>query len=317
MNQNDYTLSRPVSLSLPVEDIDRLLAEHDGSAALVYLALQRSDGQPVSPAALGLSEAAYEAALRTLARLGVVRDAQAPARPQPLPPAEELPQYTAEDLIRRTREDQTFRGVLQHAEQLYGRKLSTPETRTLLGIQDYLGLPPEVLMELITYVFSRYRAQHGPGRVPTMRMIEAEAYTWARNELLTSELAEAYIARQQQRQERASQLMEAMDLHGRTPSKTEKKYLDGWIRMGFGPEEVAEAFDRTVTGAGALKWPYMDKILVSWDQRGLHRLPEILENDPRGGGRRKTAPAASHTPPRNDLDLAEQLLRGGKGKKEG
>lgn len=317
MNQNDFTLSRPVSLSLPVEDIDRLLAEHSGDAALVYLALQRSGGQPISPAALGLSGAAYEAALRTLARLGVVRDAQAPVKEAPLPPAEELPQYTAEDLIRRTREDLAFQGVLQHAEQLYGRKLSTPENRTLLGIQDYLGLPPEVLMELITYVFARYRAQRGPGRVPTMRMIETEAYTWARNELLTPELAEAYIARQQQRQERAIQLMEAMDLHGRAPSKTEKKYLDGWMQMGFGPEEVAEAYDRTVTSTGALKWPYLDKILASWHQRGLHRLPEILENDPRGGGRRKAAPEVSHTPPRNDLDLAEQLLRGGKGKKEG
>ncbi len=317
MNQNDFTLSRPVSLSLPVEDIDRLLAEHSGDAALVYLALQRSGGQPVSPAALGLSGAAYEAALRTLARLGVVRDAQAPVKEAPLPPAEELPQYTAEDLIRRTREDLAFQGVLQHTEQLYGRKLSTPENRTLLGIQDYLGLPPEVLMELITYVFARYRAQRGPGRVPTMRMIETEAYTWARNELLTPELAEAYIARQQQRQERAIQLMEAMDLHGRTPSKTEKKYLDGWMQMGFGPEEVGEAYDRTVTSTGALKWPYLDKILASWHQRGLHRLPEILENDPRGGGRRKAAPEVSHTPPRNDLDLAEQLLRGGKGKTEG
>ena len=142
MNQTDYTLSRPVSLSLPVEEIDRLLAERDGNAALVYLALQRAGGGPLNPAGLGLTEARYAAALKTLERLGILKGAEPPKKEAPLPPADELPQYTAEDLVRRTREDQTFRGVLQHAEQLYGRKLSTPETRSLLGMQDYLGLPP-------------------------------------------------------------------------------------------------------------------------------------------------------------------------------
>lgn len=316
MNQTDYTLSRPVSLSLSVEDIDRLLAERDGSAALVYLALQRSGGQPLNPAALGLSEGQYAQALSTLERLGVVKGPEAPKKEVPLPPAEELPQYTAEDLVRRTREDATFRGVLQHAEMLYGRKLSTPETRSLLGMQDYLGLPPEVLMELITYVFDRYRSQKGPGRSPTMRMVENEAYVWARNELLTSELAQEYILRQQQRQDRMVQLMEALQLYGRAPSSTERKYLKSWLDMGFTPEAVAEAYDRTVTSTGALKWAYLNKILISWDHRGLHRLPEILENDPRGGGKRNPQTPPVSTQPRNDLALAEQLLQNRRGKKE-
>ena len=316
MNQNDYTLSRPVSLSLPVEDIDRLLAERDGSAALVYLALQRTGGMPLNPEALGMTEKQYTDALITLERLGVVKGQEPPKKEPPLPPADELPQYTAEDLIRRTNEDADFRGVLQHAEQLYGRKLSTPETQSLLGMQDYLGLPPEVLMELITYVFDRYRKAHGPGRAPTMHMIEAEAYTWARNELLTSELAQEYILRQQRRADKTIQMMEALSLCGRAPSKTEQKYIAGWLEMGFGTDAVAEAYDRTVTSTGTLKWQYLNKILVNWDKRGLHRLADILENDPRGsGGRRKNAPQPADAKPRDDLALAEKLIRG-RGKKE-
>ena len=41
----------------------------------------------------------------------------------------------------------------REAEQLYGRKLTTPEMNMLLGLRDYLGLPADVLMELIHYVF--------------------------------------------------------------------------------------------------------------------------------------------------------------------
>ena len=270
------------------------------------LALQRTGGRPLQAGALGLTEQALTAALQKLASLGLVAGKK---EEKPLPPADELPQYTAEDLVRRVREDQSFQDVCRHAEQFFGRKLTTPETRSLLGMQDYLGLPVAVLMELITHVFTAYRAEKGPGRNPSMRVVEREAYIWAQNELLTPELAEEYIERKQQRQQRASELLRVLDIHGRGPSPSENKYLSAWIDMGFGPDAVAEAYDRTVISAGGLKWPYLNKILLSWNQKGLHTLPEILEGDPRGSARKQPKAAAPSAEPRNDLARAEALLR--------
>ena len=317
MTHSDYTLSRPVAISVPAEEIDKLLQARDGQIALVYLAMQRTGGKPLRPGALGLSEAELNAALEKLARLGLVAAGEQERRsPAPLPQPDELPQYTSEDLVARMREDADFQCLVAFAEQNFGRKLTTPEAKTLLGMQDYLGLPVAVQMELITYVFGLFRSEKGPGRNPTIRMIEKEAYTWAREELLTLELAEAYIERQRQRRTEAARLLEALDIHGRAPSATEKKYLLAWIDMGFGPEAVAEAYDRTVLNAGALKWPYLDKILLNWHKRGLHAHPEILEQDPRGGKRRAEAPASAADAPRNDLALAEKLLGRRKNGKE-
>ena len=39
------------------------------------------------------------------------------------------------------------------------------------------------------------------------------------------------------------------------------------------------AYDRTVTQTGALKWPYMNKIIQSWHSKGLHTPEEIREKD--------------------------------------
>ena len=39
MDQAEFTLSRPVCLSLPIEEADKLMQEKDGRCALVYLAL--------------------------------------------------------------------------------------------------------------------------------------------------------------------------------------------------------------------------------------------------------------------------------------
>ena len=316
MTPQDYTLSRPAAISVPAEEIDTLLQARDGRCALVYLALQRTGGRPLRPGALGLTEQELSETMERLAALGLVAGRKAD---KPVPPAAELPQYTAEDLVRRVREDVTFQSVCRHAEQFFGRKLTTPETRSLLGMQDYLGLPAAVLMELITHVFTLYRAERGPGRNPTIRMIEREAYVWAENELLTPELAEDYLRRKQERQARAAVLLETVGIRGRAASPSESKYLAGWMEMGFGPDAVAEAYDRTLISVGALKWPYMNKILLSWHQKGLHALAEILEQDPRGGGKRPPQgqrTAASGDAPRNDLARAEALLRRRKGEKE-
>ena len=89
-----------------------------------------------------------------------------------------------------------------------------------------------------------------------------------------------------------AQLLEALEIRGRAPSPSEKKYLSAWLDMGFGKEAVAEGYDRTVISAGALKWPYLNKILLSWHEKGLHTLPEILEGDPRGGARKPAKAAA-------------------------
>ena len=47
MDQAEFTLSRPVCLSLPIEEADKLLQEKDGRCALVYLALLRAGGLAV------------------------------------------------------------------------------------------------------------------------------------------------------------------------------------------------------------------------------------------------------------------------------
>ncbi len=316
MIASDYTLSRPVAVSIPAEEIDKLLRAGDGQCALVYLALQRAGGRPLRPGALGLTDTQLHESMEKLAALGLVSSGRrADASPAPLPAPDELPEYTAEDLVRRAREDLNFQSLIAFTEQHFGRKLTTPETKTLLGMQDYLGLPVAVLMELVTYVFGQFRAEKGPGRNPTMRMIEREAYIWAREELLTLELAESYIERQRQRQTHTAQLLAALNID-RAPSPSEKKYLTAWADMGFGPDAVREAYDRTTIGAGGLKWAYLNKILLNWHERGLHTLAEIHEGDPRGAKRRSPAPEQSPAAPRNDLALAEELLRRRKNGKE-
>ena len=310
MEKSGYTLARQVSISLPVDELDKVLRARSAPAALLYLALQRTGGKRPRAEDLRLSAADYRAAVEVLRGANILKSAE-----KPVQDTHALPEYTNEDLVRRTNEDRGFSGVVQMAEQLYGRKLTAPEMKKLLGMQDHLGLPPEVLMQLLTYVFDEYRAKNGPYRTPGIRYIESEAYRWADDEVLTLDLAERYIARDRERRSMRGQIQRTLQIRDRVPTPTERGYIDGWIDMQFPLDVIAEAYDRTVTSTNRLTWAYMDKILKGWHAQNIRTLAAVHERDPRGQQRRQT-PSAQGGSQRNDLARAQELLRGMREKKE-
>ena len=259
MDRAEFTLSRPVCLSLPVEEVDKLLREKDGRCALVYLALLRAGGKPFPAESIGLTERELRQTMERLCALGLVSAAgksspapagrTAPAADKPgaaepkLVPAAELPQYTAEDIASRMLSDEPMQTVRREAEQLYGRKLTTPEMNMLLGLRDYLGLPADVLMELIHYVFQEYRAERGHAGTPTMRRIEKEAYAWADQEIHTTAQAEEYLQRRLARRELAQQVLQVLQIQDRAPSRTERSYITSWLDMGLQPRAVSRDLD--------------------------------------------------------------------------
>lgn len=261
---------------------DKLIAAHDGDTALLWLWLCRSGVYNGDRAAeelcrtLGEMDRAYE----KLCRMGLY-----PITPDrketPSSPAEELPQYTVNDVLRRSSEDGSFKAVLQEAERVLGRSLSSPDMKILFGIYDYLALPTEVIFVLLNYCTELYRQKYGPGRLPSMRSIEKEAYSWANNEILTLEQAEEFIEESRSRRSRAEEIKAALGIRGRELTPTERKYVFSWLDMGFSVDALSVAYDRTVTNTGSLKWNYMNKIVSSWHQKGIHTVQEIEEKDRR------------------------------------
>lgn len=283
--------------------LDKLLAAHDGDVALLYLYWLKSDSQDPEQAAAALCRTMREigAAEEKLRRMDLLPPFGAPAQPvsdkqyasgrdrEVLPPAEELPQYSAEDIARRSREDSGFSAVLADAARVIGRNLSSSDTRTLFGIYDYLGIPAEVIVLLLTYCAEQFQERYGSSRRPSARAIEKLAYQWAREEIMTLEQAEAYINAQKERRGELGRIKALLNIYGRELTATEEKYITSWLEMGFHEEAIAIAYDRTLMQTNALKWPYMNKILLSWHEKGLHTAKEIEEKDSRRPGKKPEA----------------------------
>ena len=285
-------------IQITYEELDRLLGHADGNAALLYLHIRRSGGFSMERAARALkcTEAELFAAAGTLRALGLLEAEK---------PSKETPEYTAEDMAARAGADPAFEAVVREAEQALGHVLSSNDLRLLFGIYDYWGLGAEVIMVLLHHCVERYQAASGAGRKPTMRYVEKEARYWAGQEINTLDAAEELIRREAERRALTGQVKEVLQIYARDLTAGEKKYVEGWLSLGFSPEAIAIAYDRTVLSTGKLAWRYMDKILQSWAGKGLYT-PEAIE----AGDARRGANAAQGSPvPRADADKLEAMRR--------
>ncbi len=290
---SEYTLhlKREENITLGAGAVRRLIEGRNGDAALLYLCLaRRGASQPEQlRAELAWSEAEFAAAERALRDMGLIgpsEEVDAPQAPQTQKPVQRepestMPEYSRDDVAQKLESDAAFAAVLREVERKLGR-LSDPSVRKLLGLYDFLGLPADVLLLLVNYCIERRAEQFGEGRLPTMSEIEKEAYRWARLELFSFAAADAYLQRERRKRDGYPAYLSAIGIKNRVAVPSEEKYLSAWSEMGFPPETVAVAYDRTVLKCGEFKWPYCNGILKRWHEKGLHTPDEVrAENKPR------------------------------------
>ena len=262
------------SVTLSAQATKRLLEKGSGDAALLYIALLRRHGT-VTPRALAgelrWERSRIEAAEVVLQELGLIAAEEA----VPPEPADEKPEYQRAEVAEHLEGDEAFRLLVTEVE----RKL-----------YDYLGLPTDVIYLLVCHCADRVAAKYGPGRRPGMKQIEKEGYTWARMGIDTQLAAAEYLKKYSRRQGMLPAFMRVLQLGDRLPSASEEKYLGAWQEMGFEPEAVALAYDKTVLRCHEFKWPYCNGILKRWHEAGLHTVEEIEDAD-RPATKRKPAPA--------------------------
>ena len=266
------------SVTLTAQTVKRLLDRGDGDAALLYLALLRHHGtvQPRSLAGeLRWEKSRIEAAEQALRDLRLL----APAAEEIPEPADEKPSYQRDDIARRLESSEEFRLLTAEVEKKLGKRLTTPDVGVLLGLNDYLGLPADVIFLLVNHCVERVTRKYGEGRRPTLRQIEKEGYYWASQGLFDQDSAARYLKTWRDRQQGQSAYMQVLGLGQRRPVASEEKYISDWMDKGFPPETVALAYDKTIFYKKQLEWRYLNGILRRWHENGWHTPEEVQQGD--------------------------------------
>lgn len=287
-------------LSMSAQAARRLLEAGDGDCALLYLALlERGGDAQAARDRLGWPVPRTEAAYGRLVTLGLASGAP-PAAPEGPAEPDRLPEYSRSDLIGALDQDPPFVALYQEVQRLLNRPLSDNDLKCLYTIYDYLALPPEVIMLLVGFALQTARRQKGRREGVTVRMPQVQklAFRWKRLGLDTVERAEDYLRRQERVDAREWSILSAVGVTQRRPAvEKEREFIDRWVELGISDELIAMAYERTVYQKGAMNWPYLNKILMSWHQAGYATPEQVRAGDkpPQrsggGAGQRAKAPA--------------------------
>ncbi len=248
---------------------DKLLECGDGDSALLYLYILRHGGaadEKSAMRALNLTKDKYDRALFTLTGLIITGQPEEPQK-------ESAPDYTPAELRVARGEDHRFSAVCDTVEGLFGKTLTVAQLRTLFTIYDFLGLPAEVIMELLGCL----KRELGAVRILDIRR---EAYRWADMGLYTAEAAQDYLARREAERPLTEAMFAALGAEPREPKPMEKRLISYAVAHGFPPEAMELAVQRTHRALKKFSADYVRRILESWEQKGVHTISEITALEP-------------------------------------
>ena len=288
---------------LRADAVDRLLSCGDADGALLYLYLIRRGSDFREEDAmrdLHFSPERMERAVFTLTNLQIA------SAPRDLRPAKSTgspsPRYTVSELRARRTDDRRFEAVCQTAESVLGRMLTESQLRTLYTAYDHLGLPADVLIDLLTYLKQEKQTV-------TRRDIEEQAYLWADMGIYTAQASAAFLSRLEKEKPIIADMLRALDMAGRSPSPSEYRYLSEFIRQGFDADAVGLAKERLYQRIGRFSWKYLKGILDSWHDKGVHTVEEITALEPAVKQQTAPSPAAPQSEKLQDWekDWLDQL----------
>ena len=288
---------------LRADAVDRLLSCGDADGALLYLYLIRRGSDFREEDAmrdLHFSPERMERAVFTLTNLQIA------SAPRDLRPEKSTgspsPRYTVSELRARRTDDRRFEAVCQTAESVLGRMLTESQLRTLYTAYDHLGLPADVLIDLLTYLKQEKQTV-------TRRDIEEQAYLWADMGIYTAQASAAFLSRLEKEKPIIADMLRALDMAGRSPSPSEYRYLSEFIRQGFDANAVGLAKERLYQRIGRFSWKYLKGILDSWHDKGVHTVEEITALEPAVKQQTAPSPAAPQSEKLQDWekDWLDQL----------
>lgn len=278
MSTQKYILPDQESISLSGSAAQKLIRRGDGSAALLYIYMLKNKGNlEISQAqtTMGYTEQQIHDAMGALRAMGLITGGT--SRPEKeRAPVEELPEYSKSEIADQIETNKDFSMLVKEVESSLGKVLNTKDLQILMGIYGYLEMPSDVILLLVSCCIDEYQEKYGEGKFPSLRGIEKVAYIWVRNGIMSLEEGMKYIKRREDQKRGAGAIAKVMHIKGEL-TETQKKYIYAWMDWGFKAEAIGKAYDLTVVNTGELKWPYMNKILSSWHEKGFHTLDEIDE----------------------------------------
>lgn len=216
-------------------------------------------------------------------------------------PCEILPakKPTRAEVAARGQESAELKFLFKEVQAKFGRMITQSEAASLVYMHDYNGLPIEVILMMVEVMHKN----GGKG----MKYLEKMAIDWAENGIDCISKAEKYIIKLNLHKKAWGQVCKAFGIDSRKPSKKEADFSNIWVHeWNFDVKMLKFAYDICVDSTGKLSLPYINKILQSWQQKGVKCITDA-ENASKSGKKK----SANFSEKSYDIDKLQSDLESG------
>ncbi len=181
--------------------------------------------------------------------------------------------------------------VFAEAERLLGKTFTTSDSETIVWLISYAGIAPEVLITVIAYCASIGKKN--------FFYIRKTALEWLENGIDTIEAAEERMRVLEEAKSWEGEVKRVLEIYGRSLVSKEKEFCESWRIYGISSELIHFAYEKCIEKTAKLSFPYINKILLSWHQKGIRTVAEAAaENKPKDESKK----------PSFDLDELERRM---------
>lgn len=174
-------------------------------------------------------------------------------------------------LAKRISESPEIASLMQEAQIILGKPISTSDSSTILMLHDTDGLPADVILMLMQYAVSINKN--------SMRYIEKLGLKWADEDVDSVKKAEEKIRELDESRKAWKQIVSIMGIDYHSPSANETRFSNRWINeWKFSHDMIREAYERCVDNTGKVTMSYINKILDSWQKKGILTLEATKED---------------------------------------
>lgn len=215
----------------------------------------------------------------------------------------EAPRLSPKDVVARANEDKGVAGLLMESQNVLCRTISHSEQEMLVNMIDYYGLKPEVVLMILDYAKSVGKAN--------TRYISAVAKNWGDEGIDTVAKAGEKLDEIAANDKRWNEICEIAELPKKHPtakqSEYAKKWLGGW---GFSLELISKCFEMAKDNEVKKTFPYVDKILETWFEKGIKSLADIALDEEKHASKQerkgKNQKGRISSQPTYDIDKIEE-----------
>ncbi|MBP3362070.1 MAG: DnaD domain protein [Clostridia bacterium] len=181
--------------------------------------------------------------------------------------SDEHPMYDIGEISKHIEDNEKLSEMMQLSQEVLGRTLSSAEMKSLYWFYDKLEFSPEVILMLLEYCVSIGKK--------SMTYIERVASGWHKRGLDSIEAVESFLNENETKKKYMNNLKQLFGIRERSLTGIEEEYLEKWHdTLDMSEEMIALAYEYCILRINKISFPYMDKIISNWHEKGISTIPE-------------------------------------------